>query len=57
MSAEDLGMRELGQVRSQRLDEVSFLFLLFCHFHCDHCFPFPISYSLVTLEKDGIHCI
>ena len=29
MSAEDLGTRELGQVRSQRLDEVSFLFLLF----------------------------
>lgn len=28
MSAEDLGMRELGQVRSQRLDEVSF-FVLF----------------------------
>lgn len=24
MSAEDLGTRELGQVRSQRLDEVSF---------------------------------
>lgn len=57
MSAEDLGMRELGQVRSQRLDEVSFFFLLFCHFHCDHCFPFPISLFLVTLEKDGIHCI
>jgi len=29
MSAEDLGTRELGQVRSQRLDEVSFLFLSF----------------------------
>jgi hypothetical protein len=25
MSVEDLGTRELGQVRSQRLDEVSFL--------------------------------
>jgi hypothetical protein len=27
MSVEDLGTRELGQVRSQRLDEVSFSFL------------------------------
>lgn len=37
MSAEDLGMRELGQVRSQRLDEVSFLFL-FCFVFLHDCF-------------------
>jgi hypothetical protein len=45
MSVEDLGTRELGQVRSQRLDEVSF----FCPFQFIFfvstvvCFSFPYS--------------
>jgi hypothetical protein len=53
MSVEDLGTRELGQVRSQRLDEVSFL-------------PFSVSIPsfllssvsrLLTHEQDVTHCI
>jgi hypothetical protein len=40
MSVEDLGMRELGQVRSQRLDEVSFFVLFLFLFHHSYCFLF-----------------
>jgi hypothetical protein len=46
MSAEDLGMRELGQVRSQRLDEVSFLFF-FCL--CFSTIAFLFFYSIFSI--------
>jgi hypothetical protein len=55
MSVEDLGMRELGQVRSQRLDEVSF-YVLFCFCSIiSTVFCFLILYSWVrwyTLHHD-----
>jgi hypothetical protein len=55
MSVEDLGTRELGQVRSQRLDEVSF----FCPFQFIFfvstvvCFYIPYSWvRWYTLHGD-----
>jgi hypothetical protein len=45
MSVEDLGTRELGQVRSQRLDEVSFGLFFLLSFHRFYCFCSCISYS------------
>lgn len=52
MSAEDLGTRELGQVRSQRLDEVSFC----CHsvlvLHHDYCSSiFSIVFSFFRMSR------
>jgi hypothetical protein len=57
MSAEDLGTRELGQVRSQRLDEVSFLFLFV---HVQSRLLLSITQALFfwfLMGKDGLHCI
>lgn len=53
MSAEDLGMRELGQVRSQRLDEVSFLFL-FCFMFLRDCFSL---FTVVGFLLRKIHTV
>jgi hypothetical protein len=41
MSVEDLGTRELGQVRSQRLDEVSF---------CPFSVPVPLLLLFSTFD-------
>jgi len=56
MSAEDLGTRELGQVRSQRLDEVSFLFFLFSCFTAFTVFRLLTLFSNI-LWRDCLLCI